>query len=211
MIDPPAPAILSRAAGPGTDPVAHASPGPSARAGMFGRIGYVAPRSLSRSPKDPYADLAVSYDDVSAEADVGSSRTVAGEGLGDRASGTGTGDGLAGTGGAGGGGGLWVATELARLPLPAPPPSLARPPVPRYDYSDVIVRGSRQYSGKRIRILLRIDAHGVVRGASMLESLEVHMDRRAVAIALGFEFEPAVDSAGEPIEGKFPWTFVIHG
>jgi len=182
--------------GPGKQPGA----GNTAKTGTFGRRGHDAPpHSHSRAPvvHDPLADLNVSYD-VPTGPDPGTLHGTTGDGAGTGLTGIGTGDGK-GFGRFGDGEGT----------LSIPLPSLARPPRPKHDYRESIIRGSHSFGGQTLRLILAIDARGVVRHARVAHGLDPDLDQRAIEVARSFEFYPALDRAGEPTSGTFPWSFVI--
>lgn len=198
---PPAPTLapVRGPIGPGAQPAVR----PSLNAGAVGRRGHDLPkRSMTRAPRvpDPYADLAISYDTPTGP-DPGSPMGTTGPGFGES---------LAGIGG-GGGGGLHPPPLLASVPPPPPPPppSLARPPRPKYSYSETEIRGSHKFAGKVIRLVLAIDERGVVRVTRIVQGVDLRLDERARELAERFEFEPALDQAGHPTAGTYPWYFVI--
>lgn len=199
LVDPPpsAPTPTVHAAGGDNTPAA------AAKAQPLGLHGAAARSSIVRAPRraDPYADLAITYDGpASPEANGPGAPEGDDEGSGIGGLGHGLGLGI-GAGGDGNGG----------LEVPEPPRvSLARDPLPKYDYSERWVRGSKQYRGKELVVDLRIDKHGRVHGAHLVKSIEPRFDLRVIALALDFEFEPARDGNGEPMEGTYRWRFRVH-
>ena len=193
---PPPPQPPPGPSGPGTQPGA----GHTAKTGTFGRRGHDAPtHSHSRAPvaQDPLADLTVSYDQPTGP-DPGTLNGTTGSGTGTGLTGIGTGDGD-GYGRFGDGAGT----------LSIPLPSLARPPRPRHDYRESIIRGSHKFGGDTLRLDLSIDRRGVVRQVSVAKGLDDLLDLRAIELARTFEFYPALDRDGEPTSGTFQWVFVI--
>jgi hypothetical protein len=118
-------------------------------------------------------------------------------------SGDSTGLGVAGIGGTGRG-----MSDLPGLAIP-PPPTPATDPRPKYDYSEVRLRGSRFYWGKTLRVDIEVGADGKVVSQRVVNGIEYHLDMRAMLYARQFEFEPARDTAGHAIRGHYTWTFVV--
>ena len=195
---PPAPLPMPGPSAPGTQSGASASP----KMGALGRRGHDAPqRSQTRAPAvaDPYADLEVSYE-TDARPDPGPP---------DGTTGLGRGTGLLGAGLGSGAGYGYLGDGPGALRVPPPPASLARPPRPRYSYSDFQLTKVKEFIGSTVVLALAIDPHGVVNSVRVLESVDPSLDRRASDIARTFEFEPALDSRGEPTWGPYRWKFVI--
>lgn len=157
-------------------------------------------RSQTRAPSttDAAADVLVSYDEPRGE-DPGD------EGHGD---GHGRGAGLLGDGEAAGYGERGTGYGVGGLRMPDPPPalpSLARPPIPKRDYS-------KWRTGPRagtVLLMLTIDPQGVVRNVVILRGADHDLDRRAKDTARHFEFHPALDRDGAPIWGLHRWEFVV--
>jgi outer membrane biosynthesis protein TonB len=195
---PPTPLAMPGPSAPGTQSGASASP----KMGALGRRGHDAPqRSQTRAPAvaDPFADLEVSYD-TDARPDPGPPDGTTGLGRGTALIGSGNGD-AAGFGYLGDGPGA--------LRVPPPPASLARPPRPKHSYHDWQLPAVGQFAGSMIEVMLTIDSHGNVGDVRVLTGVEDTLDRRASDIARGFEFYPALSSAGEPTPGRYRWQFVI--
>ena len=194
---PPAPPPKVRATGGDNTPAAAAKVRP------LGLHGMAAPSSIVRAPRqaDPFAELAITYDTpASPEADGPGAPDgeAGGSGIGGLGQGLGMGIGAGGDGNGG-------------FDLPdTPPVSMARPPRPQYDYSEGWISGARHYPGKELLIDLRVNKYGRVHGAHVVEGIEPHLDRRAIALALHFAFDPALDKNGEPVEGTYRWRFRIR-
>jgi TonB family protein len=157
-------------------------------------------RSQTRAPAaaDPRADILVSYDAPRGD-DPGD------EGHGD---GSGQGAGLAGDGAGAGYGERGTGYGMGGLRMPDPPPalpSLARPPVPKHDYS----RGGRWVKAGTVLLMLTIDPHGVVRNVQILRGADYDLDVHARETARRFEFYPALDRDGGPIWSLHRWEFVV--
>ena len=194
---PPPPPILppGTAAGATHDP--DRKPAPSGRRGHQRQSAVLPSHAVN-----PYGELTISVDQLGPDSANGLGETGLGDGL--------DGDGLGGNGAGNG----RRPTRPAPLPdtpppPPPPPPVLARPPRAKYDYSEAVIHGSRAYAGKKIRLVLAIDDHGVVRSTHLVESVELHFDLHAINKAMKFEFEPALDTSGAPVASTFPWTFVV--
>jgi hypothetical protein len=203
LVDPPPPAPPP--APPPSVPAVGGdnTPAASAKLRPLGLHGTAAANSIVRAPRqaDPYADLAISYDtDASPEANGPGAPDGSEDGGGVGGVGHGLGLGI----GAGGDG-----DHGFDLP-PIPQVSMAKSPQPKYDYSEGWIPGSRHYPGKELLIDLRVNKQGRVHGAHVVEGIEPHLDRRAIAIALHFEFDPALDKNGEPVEGTYRWRFRIR-
>ncbi|HET9624421.1 MAG TPA: hypothetical protein VFP84_23780 [Kofleriaceae bacterium] len=194
LTDPPPPPRSAHAGGDNTP----AAPG---RVQPLGLHGHDAPHTIRRAARraDPYAELAVTYDTpASPEGNGPGAPTGSVDGTGVDGHGTGLGLGIGGDGRGG-------------FDLPEPPhPSLARDPRPKYDYSERTVRGSRQYRGQILLVDLRVDKHGRVHGARIVQGIEPHFDLRVVALGTEFEFDPALDASGAPVEGTYRWQFRVH-
>jgi hypothetical protein len=146
---------------------------------------------------DPLADLAISYD-VPTGPDPGTLNGTTG---------TGAGTGLLGIGtGAGNGFGRY-GDGVGTMSIPVP--SQARPPRPRHDYRESVIRGSHKFGGQSLRLALTVDPRGIVRQVRVEQGVDDVLDQRAIELARTFEFYPALDAAGEPTSGTFQWVFVI--
>lgn len=187
---PPAPSAAPGGGDPGQAPVPRESAGARGRRGREG-----AQRSQTRSTPKPFAELAVHYDAPSSEApgrDSDADSTSVGQAL------AGDGSSKFGTGG------------LAVPPAPRVGRSLARPPRPLGDYKSWEFTAPPQFAGAIVKVELTIDPAGAVREVRIRRSVEADIDRRAIATAKRFAFEPARNDDGEPAWSKFRWEFVIE-
>jgi hypothetical protein len=195
---PPAPLAMPGPSAPGTQSGASASP----RMGALGRRGHDAPqRSQTRAPAvaDPLADVEVSYE-TDAPPDPGPP---------DGTTGPGRGTGLIGAGLGNGAGYGYLGDGPGALRVPPPPASLARPPRPKHSYRDWELPAVGKFAGSIIEFMLTIDSHGHVDSVRLVKGVTESLDRRAADLARGFEFYPALTSAGEPTSGHYRWQFVI--
>ena len=157
-----------------------------------------AQRSQPSAPvvSETLADLKVHYDDPSNFA--GDTAAAAGSDSRGRRPGIGGSIGSQAEGG------------LATMAIPSPAPvSLARPPRPRNDYTKLYLRAASKFAGKTIKVALTVDTAGKVRAVQLLEGVDRDLDRRTVALVSGFEFQPALDDNGEPIQGTSRWNIEI--
>ena len=175
VVEPPPPPEPPRVL-----PVAAPSPG------TLGRRGRDAPRSATRAPADPYADLVVHYDAPTSE-EPGNEAGAVGLGIGSGVTGNGIGD----------------------VQLPSTP-TRSRPPRPRRDYSQWGFRAASVFRGAIVRLELTIDAQGAVRNVRIAKGVDDYIDQEAVALASRFEFYPALDDDGRPIASRHGWEFVIQ-
>lgn len=181
---------------------AHASPPAAIPAPRPVARGRRAPEAPQRSPSRPAAikdvldDVKLSYDDPDNFAGRPADAPVDGERRVRSALGAGV-DRSADAG-------------LATLQMPAPASaSLARAPRPKHDYHQLRMHSVSQFAGLTIKLLLMIDARGVVREVRVLQGVERHLDERTVALVHKFEFEPALDDVGTPIAGSQRWDIQI--
>ena len=94
------------------------------------------------------------------------------------------------------------------IPQPAAP-SLARSPRPKRDYRKLRIPGASKFAGETVKLELTIDAHGKVRRVQLLQGVDRELDRKSVALAGTFEYHPALDDDGVPIQGTSRWDFQI--
>jgi hypothetical protein len=87
--------------------------------------------------------------------------------------------------------------------------SLARPPRPKHDYTNLRIVGASRFSGETINVLLTIDSHGQVRAVQLLHGVDRALDRKTIALVHSFEYEPALDDAGAAIPGTARWNILI--
>jgi TonB family protein len=195
------------AAAPSLSPPTPVEPTPapptptSAIAGLHSRRGHeVAPRTPPRAPTraGSRADLKVSYDDLTSFAAPGADDTPAGAVVNDGQAGLRVGD-------------APVETNVASFQIPAPPTaSLARRPRPKHaEYRELRLHAVRQFAGQAIHVSLQIDATGRVTGVQLVHGVDPVLDQRTIEIVRTFEFEPALDRAGEPVPGTSPWQILI--
>src|SRR6185436_16036192 len=169
VVAPPLPPKPPPPAPPQMQPVVAPSPG------TLGRRGRDAPRSATRAPADPFADLVVHYDAPTSE-EPGNEAGTTGLGIGAGPTGNGIGD----------------------IQLPSTP-TRARPPRPKRDYSRWGFRAASVFRGAIVRLELTIDAQGAVRGVRIVKGVDDYIDQEATALASRFEFYPALDDEGRPI------------
>lgn len=100
---------------------------------------------------------------------------------------------------------------IGKLDIPDPPAggSLRRPPRPKHDYLDQRMVGASRFAGQIIKLQLSIDEHGVVRDVQVLQGVDPEIDRRMATRARAFEYWPALDDDGVPIEVKLRSRFEI--
>src|SRR6185436_8317625 len=168
VVAPPLPPEPPPPAPPQMQPVA---PSP----GTLGRRGRDAPRSATRAPADPFADLVVHYDAPTSE-EPGNEAGTTGLGIGAGPTGNGIGD----------------------IQLPSTP-TRARPARAKRDYSRWGFRAAGVFRGAIVRLELTIDAKGAVRGVRILKGVDDYIDQEATALASSFEFYPALDDDGRPV------------
>ena len=170
------------------------------RAGTLGRRGHTAPaasRTQAPATIDRLADLAVRY-----EAPEGaSSNAAAKDEQGPGAAASGPGDGA----------GVGVKAAGAGLEVPEAPPSAARDPRPKQEYGRWTIPGAQEFANRRIVVELRVEPSGRVSAVKLIEGVGAWIDASAVELARKFEFYPALNDAGEPIECDYGWTFTIRG
>jgi TonB family protein len=175
--EPPAPQL---------QPVTPPSPG------TLGRRGREPPRSVTRAPADPYADLIMHYEAPPA-ADPGNRDGEAGIGLGSGLLGDGIGGAAFGVGN-----------------VPPPPASRARPPRAKEDYSRWDFHAAHMFAGAIVRLELTVDPRGGVRAVRILKGVDDQIDQRAIELAGRFQFFPALDDDGRSTWGRHGWEFVIR-
>ncbi|HMG11626.1 MAG TPA: energy transducer TonB [Gemmatimonadaceae bacterium] len=138
------------------------------------------------------ADLTISYDDAASVASPGATTNTDGGGSGIGAS-------IA----------TWRGDGIARIDIPQPAASLARPPRPRHDYNNLRIPGASKFAGDQVKLELTIDVHGKVTRVQLLQGVDRALDRKAVALVRTFEYQPALDDAGVAIEGTSRWNLQI--
>jgi TonB-like protein len=158
------------------------------------------PPSQTRAPTvgDREADVRVSYDAPRGD-------KPGDDGHGD---GGGQGAGLLGDGDGAGYGERGTGYGVAGLRMPDPPsalPSLARPPVPKHDYTN----GGVAPRPGTVEMMLTIDPQGVVRNVVILRGADGILDLRAKKAARRFEFYPALDRDGAAIWSLHRWEFIF--
>ena len=94
--------------------------------------------------------------------------------------------------------------------VPPPPPSQARPPRAKEDYSQWDFHAAHMFRGAIVRLELTIDPVGSVRDVRVLKGVDDQIDVRAIDLARRFEFFPALDDDGRPTWGRHGWEFVIR-
>lgn len=100
--------------------------------------------------------------------------------------------------------------SVATMPIPQPVVvSRARPPRPKFDYTQLRLVGASKFAGRTIKVLLVVDTSGRVREVRLLEGVDRDLDRRTVTLVHNFEFEPALDDDGVPIRGGQRWDIQI--
>lgn len=186
VVEPPAPPPPPPVPPPQLQPILAPAPG------TLGRRGREPPRSVTRAPADPYADLVMHYDAPPAT-DPGNRDGDTGIGLGSGMLGEGTGG-----------------NEFGVGTVPPPPPSRARPPRAKADYSQRDFHAASTFRGAIIRVVLTIDPAGKVRHVQVVKGVEDQLDLRAMDLATQFQFFPALDDDGTPIWGTHGWEFVIR-
>jgi TonB family protein len=187
VVEPPPPPPPPEPPAPQLRPITPPSPG------TLGRRGREPPRSVSRAPADPYADLVMHYE-APASDDPGNRAGATGGGLGSGL----FGDGIGG-----------AAFGVGNVP-PPPAPSRARPPRAKADYSRWDFLAASVFRGAIVRLELSIDPSGSVRDVRVLKGVDDQIDLRATDLARRFEFYPALDDDGQPIWGRHAWEFVIR-
>jgi hypothetical protein len=190
----PAPASPSTPL-PDGNPVARAT-SPTANVEARGRRQQVQ-RSQPKAPaaKLSHADLKISYDHPSNFAKPATTIDEAGD-----PSRSGIGKGVD----------RQLGDEIANMPIPQPPvASLARAPRPRHDYSKLRLRGASRFAGQTIKVVLKVDPYGRVRGVQLLEGVDRDLDRRVIALVHDFQFEPALDEEGAAIPGTSRWNLEL--
>src|SRR5262249_25418386 len=94
--------------------------------------------------------------------------------------------------------------------VPPPPPSRARPPRAKEDYSQWDFQAARMFRGAVVRLELTIDPAGAVHDVQIVKGVDDQIDLRAADLARHFAFFPALDDDGKPIWGRHGWEFVIR-
>jgi periplasmic protein TonB len=184
VVEPPPPP-------PPAPPPPQLQPAIAPAPGTLGRRGREPPRSVTRAPADPFADLVV-HTEAPPATDPGNRDGDTGPGLG---------SGLLGEGV--GGSDFGVGTV-------PPAPSRARPPRAREDYSKWDFHAARMFRGAIVRLELTIDPAGNVRDIHIVKGVDDQIDLRAAELARRFAFFPALDDDGKPTWGRHGWEFVIR-
>jgi hypothetical protein len=181
---------------PPPPPMPIARPIPSATAEARARPAQGKRSQRFAAAKQSLADLAVSYDHPTNFAS-NAANTV--DGIGD-----------AGSSGIRTGIDRQLGDDVANLPIPQPTfASRARSPRPKFDYSKLRIPGASKFAGRIMKVVLRVDTAGHVRGAQVLEGVDRDLDRRILALVSHFEFEPALDDVGAVIPGTSRWNLEI--
>src|SRR4029079_17134626 len=76
--------------------------------------------------------------------------------------------------------------------VPPPPPSHARPPRAKEDYSKWDFHAARMFRGAIVRLELTISPAGAVHEVRIVKGVDDQIDLRAAELARHFEFFPAV-------------------
>jgi hypothetical protein len=191
---PPPPAPPPMYAAPAPQPGgAPASAVAQARREPVHHAQLVAPASM-RS----LADLTISYDDATNFAAPGpTTRTDAAGG--------------SGRSGIGAGASTWRGDGIAKIDIPQPAVTVsrARSPRPKRDYSNLRIPGASKYAGETVKLQLIIGVNGKVRGVQLLHGVNSDIDRKTIALAGTFEYEPALDDEGIAVQGTSRWDIQI--
>jgi len=188
-------------------PPAHTPPagrpsGSRLAAGVQGRRE-PAPRAQATAPPavQSLASVRIRYDDPTSFADRGPAHQAGASG-GIAASVASSG--LAGPGDQ-------PADGIGHLTIPEPPVGVSHARGPRVvgDHKKSRIVGASRFAGQIIKLRLRIDEHGRVRGVQVLQGVESELDRKTVLMVRAFEYEPALDEAGVPTAGSLRCEFEI--
>ena len=189
---------------PPAPPPMHAAPAPQPGGSTASAVAHARHEPVHRAePVAPasmrsLADLTISYDDATSFAAPGpTTKTEAASG--------------SGRSGIGAGASTWRGDGIAKIDIPQPAATVsrARSPRPKRDYSNLRIPGASKFAGETVRLQLIIGVNGKVRGVQLLHGVNSELDRKTIALAGTFEYEPALDDEGIAIQGTSRWDIQI--
>jgi hypothetical protein len=197
------PAALPAPAPPPAPPPMHAAPAPQPGGATASAVAHARHEPVHRAqPVAPaslrsLADLTISYEDAANFAAPGPTKTDAAA--------------SSGRSGIGAGASTWRGDGIAKLDIPQPAATVshARSPRPKRDYSNLRIPGASKFAGEIVKLQLTIGVNGKVRGVQLLHGVDSDLDRKTIALAGTFEYEPALDDEGIAIQGTSRWDIQI--
>ena len=118
-----------------------------------------------------------------------------------------------GRGGVGGGTGIGVGSGEAPPPAPKSVATIKKRAMPKGDYSywsagkDYPPEARQQGIEGKILVRLVVDQTGRVRSTTLVSKLGHGLDELALTRAQQLQFEPAIDTDGNPVSSVVVWTF----